>query len=169
MCGPVFDTEDRGDDMRAHILESVTGYREPPRRSEPEDSAHRPEKFAAAGAHRVLVVDADSLVRWAVGESLRGAGYDVVEASDLLSAIDALTSHEAVALVFLDSDARDLHMLAAIRHEWPRLPIVLMTVHDSDELRRSALTLGVVTVLKKPFDMADIESVAGRALDAPMN
>jgi DNA-binding NtrC family response regulator len=153
--------------MRAQIFESVTGRGEPLRRSEPEDFAHGPEKFAEARAQRVLVVDDDSLIRWAVGESLRVSGYDVVEASDRTSAMRALTSQKEVDLVFLDlwpADTQDLQVLAAIRQRWPRLPLVLMTAYDSDEIRRKAVKLGVVTVLKKPFDMADIGSVARRAL-----
>lgn len=136
-----------------------------------EDLTPGAKKSPGGDRYRVLVVDGDSLVCWAVAESLRAAGFDAVEVPDLAQAMRVLSASD-VELAFLElglPDAQDYHVLAAVRQRWPRLRVVLMTASDSDEIRRDALKLGVVTVLKKPFDMADLALVAGRALDAPMN
>ena len=145
----------------------MTQYSEPRSPGEPEDSARRAKKFAGRRPHRVLVVDDDSLIRWAVAESLRTAGYDVVEAADAASALRALRSRIDAELVFLDlrlPDTDDLRLLAAIRQLWPHLPVILMTAHGDDELQGDALRLGAFTVLNKPFEMSDVGFLARSAL-----
>ena len=157
-------------DMRAQCPELKTRDGDA-HRCQREDLAPGAKESPGVDRYRVLVVDGDSLVCWAVAESLRAAGFDAVEVPDLAQAMRVLSASD-VELAFLElglPDAQDFHVLAAIRRRSPRLPVVLMTAHDSDEIRRDALKLGVVTVLKKPFDLAEIGPVAGQALLAPLN
>jgi DNA-binding NtrC family response regulator len=149
--------------MRANALESATGPSAAPVGRQPEDFADGSEKFAKAGVHPVLVVDDDSLVRWAIGEGLKDAGYQMIEASTLCSALRVLGSDEP-ALVFIDAtalpDALNLQELEEMRRQWPRVPIILMCDNDTGEVCHAAAKLGNIRLLKKPVDMAKIGSIA---------
>ena len=68
---------------------------------------------------RVLVVDDEALIRWAVSETLTTAGHDVVQAADARSALRTLgDSGGAIDVVLLDlrlPDCSDLTLLSRIR------------------------------------------------------
>ena len=116
---------------------------------------------------RVLVVEDELLIRWAIAETLSDAGHVVIEAADAAGAVRALAnSVEAIDVVALDyrlPDSRDLALLAAIRRLSPRSVVILMTAFGSPTLAQGALDLGASQVIYKPFDLHDLES---RLLDA---
>ena len=96
---------------------------------------------------RILVVDDERLVRWAMAETLLGQGYEVVEASDAESAKQAILSGgNAPDLAFLDlrlPDSDDLGLAHFIRAHAPQTSIVLMTVYGTPEILMRAARLGV--------------------------
>ena len=108
---------------------------------------------------RVLVVEDELLIRYAITETLGLAGHTVIEANDGAAAVRALTnSAEAVDVVMLDyrlPDSNDLTLLAAIRRLSPRSGVILMTAHT--EVRKGALDLGAYEVMHKPFELHDLE------------
>ena len=108
------------------------------------------------------MVEDELLIRWAIAETLSGAGHIVIEAADAASAVRALTnSVETIDIVVLDyrlPDSRDLALLAAIRRLSPRSVVVLMTAFGSPALAQDALDLGASQVMYKPFDLHDLES-----------
>ncbi len=71
------------------------------------------KKFPAL---RVLVVEDELLIRWAIAETLTDAGHTVIEAEDGAAAVQALAgSAEPVDAVILDyrlPDSNDLTLLA---------------------------------------------------------
>lgn len=129
-------------------------------------------------AARILVVDDEPLVRWSIAETLVAAGYDVEEAADGKTALTILNSHSGpsnaerhrnIDVVLLDvrlPDADGLGLLAAMRAAAPSVPIALMTAFGTTELSQSATRLGAFTVLDKPFDMADVLRLVGRAVES---
>lgn len=116
---------------------------------------------------RVLVVEDELLLRWAIAEILAQSGHTVLEAPDGASAIRALTTAmEPVDVVLLDyrlPDSNDLTLLATIRRLAPRSPVVLMTAYGTPEVTQGALQLGVCQVLSKPFDMHNLTPVVLQA------
>ena len=107
----------------------------------------------------VLVVDDESLIRWAIARTLSAAGHRVIEAGDGASAMAAL-SQGAPDVVLLDNrlpDARGLSLLGWIRRMAPTSAVVMMTADQSPELVAQAEALGAARVMQKPFDMADVE------------
>jgi DNA-binding NtrC family response regulator len=112
-------------------------------------------KKSAAG--RILVVDDEPLVRWSIAETLRTAGYDVVEAGDADSALHALIEErqppDAILLDLRLPDCADLHLLETIKLIRPGTPVVLMTAFGTPELAADARGLGAYAVLEKPFDL----------------
>jgi len=107
-------------------------------------------------ARRVLVVDDEPLVRWAVAETLNGHGYDVFEAGDAASARQLFsgsrTPPDLVLLDLLLPDSSDLGVLQFIRDASPTTAVILMTACGSPQVLADAARLGV-RVLDKPFEM----------------
>ena len=110
---------------------------------------------------RVLVVEDDLLIRWAVTETLTEAGHFVIEAMDGASAIRALTnSADPIDVVLLDyrlPDSPDLALLAAIKRLSPRSAVVVVTAYGTPEIAARARELGAFRVINKPFDLHDLE------------
>ena len=116
---------------------------------------------------RILVVDDERLVRWAIAETLGDKGYDVLEAGDAASARRAMQSADtAPAVVLLDlrlPDSDDLGLASQMRAQAPDTPIVLMTAYGTPELFARAAELGIATI-SKPFDMGELASIVDRTL-----
>jgi DNA-binding NtrC family response regulator len=118
------------------------------------------KKFPAL---RVLVVEDELLIRWAIAETLTDAGHTVIEADDGAGAVQALAgSAEPVDAVILDyrlPDSNDLTLLATIRRLSPHSPVIFMTAYGTPEVTKRALELGVYRVMSKPFEMPDLEKL----------
>ena len=133
-----------------------------------EAPRHFPHAAKKPTPARVLVVDDERLVRWSVAETLTARGYNVVEAADARSAMQALGEAHTIDLVLLDlrlPDADDLRVLACIRHQAPKMPVILMTAFATREIVEDATVLGA-SLLTKPFDLNDLAIAVGRALAA---
>jgi CheY-like chemotaxis protein len=102
----------------------------------------------------VLVVDDEPSVRRFACRVLREAGYGVREAADGLDALSLIRS----GVVDLDAVVSDIVMprlngvelLQSLSLERPRLPVILMSGYDMNQLTR----LGIASpcgVLSKPF------------------
>ena len=116
---------------------------------------------------RVLIVDDESLIRWAVAETLTKAGHEVLEAPDGGSALRALReAKEHVDVVLLDlrlPDSADLTLLSKIRSQSPDSAVVMMSAHATPEIAAEARALGVYDVIAKPFDVNGCERLLRQA------
>jgi DNA-binding NtrC family response regulator len=117
---------------------------------------------------RVLVVDDELLIRWALREALEAKGYDVTEAADALSARAALDDRtarpDAVVLDYRLPDSNDLGLLTAMRKAAPAMPVIMMTAHGTAEMVKSALDLGAYRVVTKPFEVHQMADLVADAL-----
>ncbi len=118
-------------------------------------------------ALRVLVVEDELLIRWAIAETLAQAGHSVIEAEDgagaVLAVKNAADAIDAVVLDFRLPDSNDLTLLATIRRLSPESAVVLMTAFGTPEVAKGALDLGAYQVLHKPFEMHDLEPLVRKA------
>lgn len=107
-------------------------------------------------ATRVLVVEDDGLMRWAIAETLQDTGCTVLKAGDCASAIREFANAPPVDAVVLDlrlPDSQGLWLLNVIRQLSPRSRIIVITAYDTPELAAQARDLGACDVLGKPFDL----------------
>ena len=110
----------------------------------------------------VLVVDDEPLIRWSIAETLGAAGHRVLEAADAASARRLLDQTPDLGLVLLDlrlPDSSDLALLADVRRRAPNTPVIMMTAFGTPEITAAALRMGALSVLNKPFNMHDLETV----------
>ncbi len=81
----------------------------------------------------VLIVEDEVLVRMMIADSLRGAGYRVLEASNAREALEVLRHTSNVNLVFSDirmpGSMDGIGFARAVRSEYPVIKIVLTSGH----------------------------------------
>jgi response regulator NasT len=114
---------------------------------------------------RVLVADSDARVVAVVGQQLRAAGFDVLEAFDGPSALDACMVH-APSLAIVSSVISGSSG-AEIAHEITNrtsVPVVLMSADSDDAVVREAVAAGVIGFLLQPVDARQLLPVVRIAL-----
>lgn len=82
---------------------------------------------------RVLVVEDETFIRMDVVETLRDAGFDILEATNADEAIQMLETNLDIRLVFTDIDMpgmmNGLKLAAAVRDRWPPVRIIAASGH----------------------------------------
>ena len=117
---------------------------------------------------RILVVDDEESVRWALTKALERAGYRVDLAADGPGGFSAAENPE-VDLVLLDVrlPGRDgLAVLRDIRKRRPDLPVIMMTAYGTLQVAVEAMKQGAYDYLGKPFDVDEVLLVVEKALEA---
>jgi two-component system nitrogen regulation response regulator GlnG len=117
---------------------------------------------------RILVVDDEESVRWALSKALERAGYQVDLAADGPSGL-AAAEDAGVDLILLDVrlPGRDgLSVLRDIRKRRPELPVIMMTAYGTLQVAVEAMKQGAYDYIGKPFDMDEVLLVVEKALEA---
>lgn len=117
---------------------------------------------------RVLVVDDDPEMRNLLLDVLSKEGYEVTLAADGADALLRLTKQEFAAVI-LDKNMpglSGLDLLPGLRTICPDTPIILITAFGDVSSYVEALGRGAFEYIFKPFRMAELLQVLGRALGA---
>ena len=118
---------------------------------------------ASSGAEKgrkgkLLIVDDETAIRWALRKTLQGMNFEIVEAE---------TGEQAVALVrtihfdavLLDIGMPGMNGIEAckkIRKLMPLLGIVMLTVRNTEEDKIEALDAGADDYITKPFHLGEL-------------
>ena len=123
----------------------------------------------SASSLRVLLVDDEAAMRRALRTPLNELGFQTVEVSRGEEAL-RLVRTESFDVVLLDIQMPGIggmKTLARLRALAPRLPILMLTVLDSEEQKVEALECGADDYITKPFSIreciARIRSAVRRA------
>jgi two-component system nitrogen regulation response regulator GlnG len=117
---------------------------------------------------RILVVDDEEGVRWALRKALDRAGYRVELTADGPAGLAAAAA-PGVDLVLLDvrlPGQDGLEVLREIRRARPDLPVVMMTAYGTLQVAVEAMKLGAYDYIGKPFDTDEVLLVVEKALQA---
>jgi DNA-binding response OmpR family regulator len=119
------------------------------------------KSVGAAMGERILLVDDEQSVLFAIHEYLTLRGHEVHRAADRATA-ERLLDAERFAWV-----VTDLHLTPARAHDGLAVArkargqgvarIVLLTAHGSSDIERAASDAGIDRVLAKPVLLADLE------------
>jgi two-component system response regulator FlrC len=107
---------------------------------------------------RILVVEDDSALAQALGDTLLLSGYDVVQATDGEQALARL-DREPVDMVLTDVQMRPMDgraLLRNLRTRFHDLPVLIMTAYGTVEQAVEAIKLGAVDYLAKPFELDEL-------------
>ena len=112
---------------------------------------------AAQASATVLVIEDEVQMRRLLRVTLETAGYQVFEAVDGQSGI-AETARRRPDLLILDLGLPDMSGAGVIKgiREWSNVPIIVVTVRDSDEDKIEALDAGAHDYLTKPFSTREL-------------
>ncbi len=113
----------------------------------------------------VWVVDDDKSIRWVLEKALEKASIRCKSFSNALNLLDALETELPDALI---TDIRmpgmdGFELLKKIQHNYPDLPVIIMTAHSDLDSAVSAFHGGAFDYLPKPFDINEVIDIVQRA------
>ena len=106
---------------------------------------------------RVLVVEDDSQMRRAVTNALSARGYEVLTAGNGETAL-SVAAEEELDLVLLDLGLPGIegHEVIHRLRAWSELPVIVISVRESQEEKVAALDAGADDFVTKPFGMKEL-------------
>ena len=126
---------------------------------------------ALTGNGRVLVVDDEPSVRTIVRMILEKAGYDVLEAENGETAIEALNAGEnrlVLDVVICDIRMPKINGVQAIdyfQREYPHVPVIVLTAYPDTRMAVSFLRNGLTDYLVKPVDAEKLRDAVAKAME----
>jgi CheY-like chemotaxis protein len=114
----------------------------------------------------ILVAEDEAMVRMIAVETLRDAGFEVLEARDGQEALDLLKSEAKVDLLISDIKMPRMNgyqLVEAGTSLRPQLKVLLMTGYAQDPIPENMARAGI-RVLYKPFNVDELPVWAERAL-----
>ncbi len=106
---------------------------------------------------KILVVDDDVQIRRALKNALSARGYEVLLASNGDEALE-IASLELPSMIILDLSMPGMTGLDVCKElrTWSQSPILVLSVHDKEKDKVSALDLGADDYLTKPFNTGEL-------------
>ncbi len=114
----------------------------------------------------ILIVDDDAGQRSLLESFLSGQGFRVETARSAEEALATLVKNHFALLI---SDVRmpgmsGLEMLGRVRHDWPNLPVLMVTAFPDIRGAVEAMRDGALNYLEKPIDLDELLSLVRRAV-----
>ena len=119
-------------------------------------------------AKTILAVDDSASIRQMVAFTLKGAGYDVVEAGDGQDGLDKAKS-KSINLVLTDQNMPKMDGLTLIKSlralpQYKAVPILMLTTEAGDDMKAQGKAAGATGWLVKPFDPQKLLDVVKKVL-----
>ena len=116
----------------------------------------------------ILAVDDSASLRQMVSFTLKGAGYEVIEAGDGEEGL-AKAKGAAVGLVLTDQNMPKMDGLTLVKSlrglpQYAATPILMLTTESGDEMKAQGKAAGATGWLVKPFDPAKLLEVVKKVL-----
>lgn len=106
--------------------------------------------------HSILAVDDSASMRQMVAFTLKGAGYNVIEAADGQEAFEKAKGQQ-VDLVLTDQNMPRMDGITLVKSlralpSFSATPMLILTTESSDEMKSKGKAAGATGWLVKPFD-----------------
>jgi two-component system chemotaxis response regulator CheY len=116
----------------------------------------------------ILAVDDSASMRQMVAFTLKGAGYNVIEAADGQEALEKARAQH-VDLVLTDQNMPRMDGITLVKqlrtmHNFAGTPMLILTTESSDEMKAKGRAAGATGWLVKPFDPAKLLDVIKRVI-----
>ncbi|MFK2904850.1 response regulator transcription factor [Dyella ginsengisoli] len=111
----------------------------------------------SASAPRVLVIDDEMQIRRFLDIGLRAEGYQVLQAATAAEGL-ALAATQSPDLIILDIGLpdREGHEVLAELRQWSNVPVMMLSVRDSESQKVRALDHGANDYVTKPFGIQEL-------------
>jgi two-component system chemotaxis response regulator CheY len=119
-------------------------------------------------AKTVLSVDDSSSIRQMVAFTLKGAGYEVIEAADGQEGLEK-AKMKTVDMVLTDQNMPRMDGLTLIKNlrampNYKTVPILMLTTESGDAMKQQGKAAGATGWLVKPFDPAKLLEVTKKVI-----
>lgn len=115
---------------------------------------------------RILVIDDEERMCWALERALSHEGYQVVTATRGLQGID-LAQETEPSMVILDlkmPDIDGIEVLKEIKKINPSIPVIMITAHGTIDNAIEAMKIGATDYITKPFKLEELKVHVKQAL-----
>ena len=107
-------------------------------------------------AKTILAVDDSASIRQLVSFTLKGAGYEVIEAADGMEGLEKAKSRP-VNLILTDQNMPRMDGMTMVKNlralpQYKTVPILILTTESSDAMKAQGRAAGATGWLVKPFD-----------------
>ncbi|HEX3231978.1 MAG TPA: sigma-54 dependent transcriptional regulator [Pyrinomonadaceae bacterium] len=126
------------------------------------------EKNLKTQQERILVVDDEKMIRWSLGEALRGWGFEPIEAATAGAGLAAFES-ETPSAVLLDinlPDGSGLDVLRKLRQREPEAVIIMITANVLVDETIAALRGGAYDFIGKPINLEELHVAIRNGIEA---
>jgi two-component system KDP operon response regulator KdpE len=109
---------------------------------------------------RILVVDDEPQIRRQLRLALNGYGYDVLTATNGQEALITAAQQQPDMIILdisLGSEPDGIEVCRRLR-EWSKTPVIMLSVHDEEKTKVSALNAGADDYLTKPFGTEELNA-----------
>jgi DNA-binding NtrC family response regulator len=113
---------------------------------------------------RILVVDDEPAIRFALADLLESEGHEVAQAEHAPAAL-ALADARSFDLVLTDyrmPKVDGLELLEGLLRDHPGLLVAMLTAHGDERTAVRALKLGAYDYVPKPYDNEEIRALVAR-------
>ncbi|HHW44598.1 response regulator [Desulfofundulus thermobenzoicus] len=110
---------------------------------------------------RILIIDDEEHLCWALERALQQEGYHVHTATSGVKGLELIREKQP-NLVILDlkmPEMDGLEVLKKAREIQPRMPVIMLTAHGTIETAIEAMKMGAADYLTKPFDLDELKLV----------
>jgi two-component system response regulator AtoC len=114
---------------------------------------------------KVLVVDDEDAMRFALSEIMEENGLEVVCAASTDEALRHVDGVDVVVTDFAMPGRTGLELLDEVRAIDPSLPLIMVTAHGSERIAVQALKRGAYDYIAKPFDNDEVSYSVRRACE----
>ena len=119
-------------------------------------------------AKKILTVDDSKTMRDMVSFTLKGAGFEVVEAEDGVDAL-AVLDKTSVDLIITDINMPVMdgfEFIENVRQDdaYSRIPILVLTTESAPEKKKRAQDAGATGWIVKPFDPEKLTKAVNRVM-----
>ncbi len=115
---------------------------------------------------RILIVDDDPQMVFALKEIFEERGHTTVSASSGAEGLSSLGDVEVVLTDLQMSGMTGVELLRAIREQDDTVPVIILTAHGSEKAAVDAMKAGAYDYLTKPFNVDEVAMLTERALES---
>lgn len=121
-------------------------------------------------AKRILIVDDSASIRQVVSITLKGAGFDVIEASDGRDALSKL-SGQRVHLMISDVNMPNMDGISFLKEvkalpEYKFTPVIMLTTESAEEKKKQGQDAGAKAWVVKPFQPDQMLAAVNKLVQA---
>ena len=116
---------------------------------------------------RILIVDDEDNIRFAIRKFLEGNGYEVVEGESCAAAEAAFyaSAPDAAIVDYSLPDGTALNLLERFKKHNPSVPVLVLTAYGTIQLAVSAIKQGAENFLTKPVELPTLQLILERSLE----